>query len=83
VSEAASRPTDRGGKVRPAPSAVPVLSLPPRPEPLANINDVQRTQAHENRLRVKFLATKGNTMPMWLAERSEILAADASTSSTS
>jgi hypothetical protein len=51
--------------------------LPARPAPLANIKDEQHRRAHENRLRVAFLAVKGNTMPMWLAERTAILAADA------
>jgi hypothetical protein len=43
---------------------------------LANIDLEQTRLARENRLRVAFLATKGHTMPMWLAERSAILEAN-------
>ena len=73
MTSAVSGPKDRGGAVRRGPTARPLPVLAPRPEPLLNIEEEQQRRARENRLRVAFLATKGNTMTMWLAERTAIL----------
>jgi hypothetical protein len=41
---------------------------------LDDIREEPQRKALENRLRVAFLATRGHTMPMWLAQRPTILA---------
>jgi hypothetical protein len=40
----------------------------------AETHEEPASKAAENRLRVAFLATRGNTMAMWLAQRDAILA---------
>lgn len=40
------------------------------------VREEPSSKARENRARVAFLSTKGNTMAMWAAQRDEILKAD-------
>ena len=40
------------------------------------IREEPSSKARENRLRVAFLSTKGNTMAMWEAQREDILTSD-------
>ena len=74
MTDTVGKPKERVATNRRGPFFGPPPPLPSRPVQPATFKDEQE-RAHENRLRVAFLSTKGHTMPMWLAERAAILAA--------
>lgn len=76
MTKADAGPNSRGRANRQSSSVRPLPTIRPRPEPLANIDQEQIRLARENRLRVAFLATKGNTMSMWLVQCFTILSGD-------
>jgi hypothetical protein len=63
-----ARPVDQAIAMAEARSNLAILRDDEREEP--------SSKATENRLRTAFLATKGNTMAMWLAQRDELLSSE-------